>query len=97
MRRNKLKAQIGYKRRYIKGGKIAKVADNILDRDFNPSQPNKRWVSDITYVRTYEGFLYLATVLDLFIRRVVGWSMDKTVGSIRFFIFHVYGFELAAD
>lgn len=52
MRNNKLKAQIGYKRRYIKGGRTANVADNILDRDFNPAKPNKRWVSDITYVRT---------------------------------------------
>ena len=79
MRQNKLKAQIGYKRRYMKGGKTANVAGNILDRDFNPTQPNKYWVSDITYVGTYEGFLYVAPVLDLFSRRVVGWSMDKNI------------------
>lgn len=57
MRNNKLKAQIGYKRRYMKGGKTATVADNILERNFNPAKLNKRWVSDITYVRAYEGFL----------------------------------------
>ncbi len=79
MRENKLKAQIGYKRRYIKGGKLASVAGNHLDRNFSPDAPNRAWVSDITYVRTYEGFLYLATVLDLFSRRIVGWSMDKTI------------------
>jgi putative transposase len=79
MRNNKLKAQIGYKRRYMKGGKIANVAENILDRNFNPAEPNRRWVSDITYIRTYEGFLYVATVLDLFSRRIVGWSMDKHI------------------
>jgi putative transposase len=79
MRKNKLKAQIGYKRRYVKGSKISKVADNILNRNFNPTEPNKCWVSDITYVRTYEGFLYVATVIDLFSRRIVGWSMDKFV------------------
>ena len=79
MRENKLKAQIGYKRRYIKGSKPSNVADNILERNFNPSQPNQVWVSDITYVRTYEGFLYVATVLDLFSRRVIGWSMDKSI------------------
>jgi len=79
MRMNKLKAQIGYKRRYIKGGKPGKVADNILNRQFNPDGPNQSWVSDITYVRTHEGFLYVATVLDLFSRRIVGWSMDKTM------------------
>jgi putative transposase len=79
MRQNKLKAQIGYKRRYIKGGKTAQVADNLLERNFNPDKPNDRWVSDITYVRTYEGFMYVATVIDLFSRRVVGWSMDKHI------------------
>ena len=77
MRENKLKAQIGYKRRYIKGGKLGSIADNVLDRNFNPGLPNQAWVSDITYVRTHEGFLYVATVLDLFSRRIVGWSMDK--------------------
>ena len=65
--------------RYIKGGKLASVAENRLDRNFSPDAPNRAWVSDITYVRTYEGFLYLATVLDLFSRRIVGWSMDKTI------------------
>jgi putative transposase len=77
MRNNRIKAQIGYKRRYIKGGKTAKVAANLLNRNFNPEAPNLSWVSDITYVRTYEGFLYVATVLDLFSRRIVGWSMGK--------------------
>ena len=76
---NKLKAQIGYKQRYIKGGKLANVAANVLDRNFNPDESNQAWVSDITYVRTYEGFLYVATVLDLSSRRIVGWSMDKTM------------------
>lgn len=72
MRENKLKAQIGYKRRYIKGGKPAKIAANLLDRQFSPYKPNLVWVSDITYVPTYEGFLYVATVMDLFSRRIVG-------------------------
>ena len=79
MRENKLKAQIGYKRRYIKAGKIGRVAANVLDRNFDPKIPNQSWVSDITYVRTREGFLYVATVLDLFSRRIVGWSMDKNI------------------
>ncbi len=56
MRENKLKAQVGYKRRYIKGGKPGKIADNILDRQFSPEVPNQAWVSDITYIRTHEGF-----------------------------------------
>ena len=79
MSKHKLKAQIGYKRRHIKGGKTSRIADNLLVRQFNPPAPNQSWVSDITYIRTHEGFLYLATVLDLFSRRVVGWSMDKNM------------------
>ena len=84
MRENGLKAQISCKRRYIKGGKLANVAANVLDRNFNPDEPNQAWVSDITYVRTYEGFLYVATVLDLFSRRIVGWSMDKTMDRLSY-------------
>ena len=79
MRESRLRAQIGYKRRYIKGGLPAKVADNRLRRDFTANAPNQAWVTDITYVRTYEGFLYLAVVVDLFSRRVVGWSMQNTL------------------
>jgi len=56
MQKNKLKAQIGYKRRYVKGSKTATIVGNILNRNFNPTMTNKCWVSDITYVRTYEGF-----------------------------------------
>jgi putative transposase len=79
MRQNRLRAQIGYKRRYIKGSKLSRIADNILESDVAPNKPNIAWVIDITYVRTYEGFLYLAIVIDLFSRRVVGWSMDKNM------------------
>jgi putative transposase len=51
------------------------VADNILDRDFAAQAPNERWVADITYIPTREGWLYLAAVEDLYSRMVVGWSM----------------------
>jgi putative transposase len=53
------------------------VASNLLKRNFTVVAPNKVWVSDITYVPTNEGWLYLATVMDLFSRRIVGWSMDS--------------------
>ena len=53
------------------------VAGNLLNRDFASSAPNQRWVTDITYVWTLEGWLYLAVVLDLYSRRIVGWAMDK--------------------
>lgn len=51
------------------------VADNVLDRAFETSAPNQVWVGDITYIPTHEGWLYLAVLIDLFSRRVVGWSM----------------------
>lgn len=51
------------------------VAANLLDRRFNPSAPDQAWVADITYVRTERGWLYLAAVLDLYSRKIVGWAM----------------------
>ena len=53
------------------------VAENILDRDFTAKQPDEKWVTDFTYVATGQGWLYLATVMDLFSRRIVGWSMNR--------------------
>jgi putative transposase len=57
------------------------VADNVLDRQFDPSQANETWVADITYIPTREGWLYLAVVEDLYSRMVVGWSMDERMTS----------------
>lgn len=51
------------------------IAANVLDRQFDASAPDQKWVADITYIPTDEGWLYLAAVLDLFSRRIVGWSM----------------------
>ena len=51
------------------------ISPNVLNRQFNPKQPNQAWVADITYIRTRSGWLYLAVVLDLFARKVVGWAM----------------------
>lgn len=56
----------------------AQVAPNLLQRDFSAEQPNTKWVADTTYIWTAEGWLYLAVVLDLFSRMVVGWSMSAT-------------------
>jgi putative transposase len=52
-----------------------RVADDLVQRDFNPPAPNRLWASDIKYVSTWEGRLYLASVIDCFSRKVVGWSM----------------------
>src|SRR5262245_46738862 len=59
------------------------VADNVLDRQFAPEGPNERWVTDITYIPTREGWLYLAVVEGLSSRRVVGWAMATTITSRR--------------
>jgi len=55
------------------------TAANLVDRDFSSPAPNRLWSTDITYVWTSEGWLYLAVVMDLFSRRIVGWSMRKTL------------------
>lgn len=62
-----------------KPGKRLPEVPDLLKRRFTAEQPNKAWVSDITYIRTGHGWLYLAVVLDLFFRRVVGWSMAPTL------------------
>ncbi|MBO6827588.1 MAG: IS3 family transposase [Sneathiella sp.] len=73
-----IKAQIGYKRRPgMYGGRPSIVIDNTLDRQFEVATPDTAWVTDITYIKTYEGFSYLAVVIDLFSRRVVGWAMQS--------------------
>lgn len=55
------------------------VAKNLLDRQFTASAAHQKWTSDITYIATHEGWLYLAVVIDLFSRRVVGWSMSQQI------------------
>ena len=60
---------------------IAAVASNVLDRDFGAPAPNQKWVADFTYIWTAEGWLYVAAVIDLFSRRVVGWSMKAEMTS----------------
>ena len=74
----RIKAQIGYKRRSgTYGGKPSIAVDNTLDRQFDVPAPDKVWVTDITYIKTNEGFAYLAVVIDLYSRRVVGWSIQN--------------------
>lgn len=79
MRVNNIKALHGYRtQRYIVS-KPAVATPNLLKRDFTVSKPNTAWVTDITYVRTWEGWLYLAVVMDLFSRKVIGWSVRPTI------------------
>ena len=76
MRENGIRAR--HKRRYkatTDSKHALPIAPNLLDRNFTPSAPNQAWAADLTYVWTDEGWLYLAVVLDLFNREVVGWSI----------------------
>jgi putative transposase len=58
---------------------MGSIAPNVLDRGFEASEPNRKWIADFTYVWTAEGWLYVAAVIDLFSRRVVGWSMSAAM------------------
>ncbi len=80
MRENRLRAL--WRRKFVHttdSGHALPVSDNVLARRFNPSGPNLAWVSDITYICTRIGWLYLAVVLDLYARKVVGWAMAPTM------------------
>jgi putative transposase len=80
MRRNALRARP--RRRCLpkdRAKREAAVAANVLDREFEASGPNQKWIAGFTYVWTAEGWLYVAAVIDLFSRRVVGWSMSATM------------------
>lgn len=79
MRANKIKALRGYKAPRQINGRPSIVAGNKLEREFSVDLPNRAWVTDITYIRTWQGWLYLAVVLDLFSRKVIGWSMQPTL------------------
>ena len=72
-----IKAQAGYRSPRARKSEASIVSPNRLQRQFNPDAPDKRWVTDITYIRTHEGWLYLAVVVDLFSRKIIGWSMQS--------------------
>ncbi|HDR2470316.1 TPA: IS3 family transposase [Klebsiella pneumoniae] len=77
MKRVGIKAQVGYQSPRARKGEASIVSPNRLQRQFNPDAPDERWVTDITYIRTHEGWLYLAVVVDLFSRKIIGWSMQS--------------------
>lgn len=80
MREAGIRALRGYKKpRSRYSGKLSVIAPNRLEQQFLASSPDQTWVTDITYLRTHEGWLYLAVVLDLHSRMVVGWSMKSTM------------------
>ncbi len=79
MRRQALRARPRRRRPPTDAGERSLIAPNLLERRFEASAPNRRWVADFTYVWTAEGWLYVAVVLDLYSRRIVGWSMQASM------------------
>lgn len=77
MREAGLKANRIYKKQYKQNIKENEAAPNIINQDFKADAPNLKWVTDITQIRTYEGWLYLAVVCDLYSRMIIGWSMQS--------------------
>ena len=82
MRAEGLRAQVGYGRKpRFDAGPENVAAANLLDRQFDVSEPDTVWASDFTYIRTHEGWMYLAVVIDLFSRQVIGWAMRDRADS----------------
>src|SRR6185436_12146099 len=79
MREHQLRALHGYRTRRMAVGKTSVLIPNLLKREFTVTQRNKAWVTDITYIRTWQGWLYLAVVMDLFSRKIVGWATAPTI------------------
>ena len=82
MRVNKIKALRGYKVSRSAKGRPSIIAPNRLKREFTVDTPDRAWVTDITCIRTWQGWLYLADVLDLYSRKVVGWSMKPSLAKV---------------
>src|SRR3989475_2954608 len=80
MRVNGIRAVRGYRVRQHSATKPSALIPNSLQRNFTISKPNTAWVTDITYIPTWQGWLYLAVVMDLFSRKIVGWSTKPTIG-----------------
>jgi putative transposase len=79
MQKHWIKAIRSYKRPRYAAGRPSLVAPDRLQREFTVDSPDRAWVTDITYIRTWEGWLFLAAVMDLFSRKIVGWSMKPTL------------------
>jgi putative transposase len=79
MRENDIRAQLGYRTRRSDVGKPAKLIPDLVKRNFDVLKPNRVWVSDITYIRTWEGWLFLAIIMDLFSRKIIGWATRSTM------------------
>ena len=77
MKAEGIRAEIGYGTKPRHRGGPPGAVENVVNRNFSPSAPNLVWVTDITYIRTYEGWIFLAVIVDLYSRQVVGWAMQS--------------------
>ena len=78
--------ELGIRAQYVKPYTVTTIDSdfsielkNILDEEFNPTEPNAVWCSDITYIWTYEGFAYLTSIMDLFSRKIIAWELSRTL------------------
>ena len=79
MREHGIKAEIGYKKKACKYGKPSIAHPNALNQEFEVDEPNRVWTTDITQFRTWEGFLYMAVIMDLCSKRIIGWCMKANI------------------
>lgn len=80
MNEHGMKARNGKNFRFFPAANaINHVSDNLLNRDFCAKRPNEKWVSDITYIKIDRGFVYLAVIMDLFSRQIIGWALDTSM------------------
>jgi putative transposase len=77
MKAEGIRAEIGYGTKPRHRGGPPGMVEDVVNRDFSPAAPNKVWVTDITYIRTYDGWIFLAVIVDLYSRQVVGWAMQS--------------------
>ncbi|MFT7617390.1 MAG: putative transposase [Planctomycetota bacterium] len=88
---SQIRAVLGYKKHRCVKGRPTIFFDNKLDREFTVEQPNEAWVTDITHIRTWQGQIYLVVVIDLYSRKVVGWSHETITGTIDRYRCHYHG------
>ena len=79
MRQHRIRAVRRYKKPRFVAAKLSVVAPDRLQREFTIEEPDRAWVTDITYIRTWEGWLFLAAVMDLYSRKIVGWSIKPSL------------------
>lgn len=82
MKRAGITAQVGHRRPRAGKGEASIATPDRIQRQCNPKAPDERWVTDITYIRTHEGWLYLAVIVDLYSRKVTGWSMQPRMTKV---------------